>query len=194
MGKSTFARNYLPSFPYINGDEIKRQAELSGQRIDTHSLRLTVQDRINNHVQHKESFAFESNLVSNYSFDIVNDLSAKGYQTCLFYIGANDLAVLNSRIAQRVQEGLHYVSPEDVKQRYQEALKKLPSNLKHFDKAVFLDNSVQGAAPTEILHLERGIIKWRTTAEPVWVAQILPTIQRLSSAYEKLAGKKKTNL
>lgn len=130
MGKSTFARNYLPAFPYIDGDEIKRQAELSGERIDIHSLRLAVQDRINNHVLHKQSFAFESNLISNYSFDIVIDLSVKGYQTCLFYIGANDLAVLNSRIAQRVHEGLHYVSPEDVKQRYETSLKKLPGHLK----------------------------------------------------------------
>lgn len=190
MGKSTFARNYFSKYPYINGDEIKRQAELSGQQFDIHSLRLTVQDRINNHVQRKESFAFESNLVSNYSFDIVQDLSAKGYQTYLYYIGASDLKILNARIDQRVSEGLHYVSPAEVKQRYEEALKKLPSNLKHFDKVSFLDNSVQGIEPSEVLKMERGVIKWISAETPTWLAQILPSIQRLSGAYEKLSGKK----
>jgi hypothetical protein len=65
VGKSTFARTYLSSFPYINGDEIERQAELSGQRIDSFGLRTAVQSKINNHISNKESFALESNLVDN---------------------------------------------------------------------------------------------------------------------------------
>ena len=143
-------------------------------------------------MQRKESFASESNLVSNYSFDIVNDLSAKGYQTYLFYIGVSDLKILNTRIDQRVEEGLHYISPADVKQRYEDALKKLPSNLKHFDKVVFLDNSVQGVQPFEVMNLHRGVIKWISAETPIWLVQILPSIQRLSAAFEKLGGKRPT--
>ncbi len=186
MGKSTFARTYLSSFPYINGDEIKRQAELSGQRIDSFGLRTAVQSKINNHIFNKESFALESNLVSNYSFEIVPEVTSKGYHTSLFYLGAEDLSVLNARIQQRVAEGLHFVSPQDVKERYQEALTKLPLNLKYFDKAVFLDNSVQGIDPTEVLELKKGIIEWRKDPLPFWLNNIFPIIEKLSKAYSKM--------
>jgi predicted ABC-type ATPase len=154
--------------------------------MDAHSLRITVQEKIRDHTGKKESFAFESNLVSNYSYEIVTELSTKGYSTYLVYIGANELSTLNFRIDQRVQEGLHYVSPEDVRQRYEEALRKLPSNLKHFDKVVFLDNSLQGEVPAEILHVEKGVIKWKSQQTPIWLNQILPTIQKLSAVYAKL--------
>jgi predicted ABC-type ATPase len=140
-------------------------------------------------VQRKESFAMESNLVSNYSYDIVRDLSARSYQTYLLYIGASDLNTLNQRISQRVKEGLHFISPLEVKQRYEEALKKLPSNLKHFDRVELLDNSIQGQAPSQILVMEKGIIKWKTEQTPTWLTSILPTIEKLSSAYEKISGK-----
>lgn len=162
---------------------------MSAKTIHVHSLRAIIQAKINNHMLRKESFALESNLVSNYSYDIVRDLSAKNYKTYLFYIGAGDLNILNNRISQRVKEGLHYVSPAEVKQRYEEALKKLPSNLKHFDKVLILDNSIHGQAPSEILKMEKGIVTWISQQTPTWLAPILPTIQKLSLAYEKVSGK-----
>ena len=74
-GKSTFAKIFIPGIPYINGDEIKRLAKQDGQRIDTFGLRILIQDRVQSHIRALESFAMESNLVSNFSFEIVNDVA-----------------------------------------------------------------------------------------------------------------------
>jgi predicted ABC-type ATPase len=136
----------------------------------------------------------ESNLVSNFSFEIVNDVATKNYSTALYYIGATDLTILNQRIQDRVLLGLHYVSPADVQTRYNEALAKLPSNLKLFDRVSFLDNSSQGPAPTEALRLERGIVVWESPSLPQWLERILPSIRRLSAAYETLKSRPKRDL
>jgi predicted ABC-type ATPase len=103
-GKSTLAETYAEGLLYINGDEIKRTHKVAtGMGIDQFSLRALIKSRIENHVRTRESFAMESNLVSNYSYEVVQDLSAKGYQTELIYVGVSYLNTLNKRIEQRVQ-------------------------------------------------------------------------------------------
>lgn len=190
VGKSTFARTVLPHLMYINGDEIKRQAKLNNQPMDAFTLRSTIQGKVNTLIKENRSFALESNLVSNYSYSIVDELSKKGYETILYYIGADDLMILNQRIDKRVrEEGLHYVSPEDVRRRYEEALLKLPSNLKYFDKVIFIDNSIQGNWIKEVLHLQKGVITKTFDFEPKWLKGIMPIIKKLSNAYSRLAAK-----
>jgi predicted ABC-type ATPase len=190
VGKSTFARTVLPHVVYINGDEIKRQAKLNLQPMDAFTLRSTIQEKINTLIKERKSFALESNLVSNYNYAIVGELNRKGYETILYYLGADDLTILNQRIEKRVrEEGLHYVSPEDVKKRYQEALSKLPSNLKYFDKAIFIDNSLQGKWVTEVLHLANGVIVKDFGHEVKWLKGIMPTIKKLSNAYSKFTAR-----
>ena len=129
--------------------------------------------------------------MSNFSYDIVKEVAARGYSTALYYIGATNVSVLNTRIQTRVALGFHYVSPEDVESRYKEARQKLPSNLKLFDKVVLLDNSVQGATPSEVLQLERGIIKWEAAVIPKWLEQMLTSIRGLSHAYQTLESRTK---
>lgn len=136
------------------------------------------------YVKGSKSFAIESNLVSNYSYEIIKDLSAKGYFTELIYIGVDKLDTLNERILERTDLGEHYISPADVAQRYKEALSKLPVNLKYFDEAVFADNSQPGGNIREILQLQNGIIVARSQSMPTWINGILPIIERLSHAYE----------
>lgn len=143
---------------------------------------------MNQYVSERKSFALESNLVSNYSYDIVKDLSDKGYFTELLYIGVNDEQILNQRIAERVKLGKHYVSPTDVSQRYKDSLSKLPANLKLFNEAVLVDNS-NYADPREVLQLQDGIVVSKPDSLPEWLEKIFPTIQRLSSAYEAIREK-----
>jgi predicted ABC-type ATPase len=161
-------------------------ANTSGRGIDGFSLREEIQRRISSNVAQHKSFGIESNVVNNHNYEIVHEVSSKNYQTVLYFIGAENLEILNSRIRQRVLLGHHYVSPEDVRERYRSALQKLPSNLKLFDRAIFLDNSIQNAPPVEVLHLEKGVIKWRLAYTPEWLFQILPIIEKLSAAYQKI--------
>jgi predicted ABC-type ATPase len=190
-GKSTLAETYAKGLLYINGDEIKRvYKEETKQSIDQFSLRNLIRVKIDAYVRARESFAMESNLVSNYSYEIVQDLSSKGYQTELLYIGVNDLETLNLRIQQRVLLGKHYISPKDVEQRYKEALQKLPSNLKLFDAASFFDNSVADSKPIELMQLRNGIIVSQQDQLPQWLLGRYPIIEKLSVAYRKLRGVK----
>lgn len=188
-GKSTLAETYAKGFQYINGDELKRAYKNeTKQSIDQFSLRNLIKAKIDVYVRTNESFAMESNLVSNYSYEIVQDLSAKGYQTELLYIGVNDLDTLNQRIKQRVLLGKHYISPNDVEQRYRDALQKLPANLKLFDVASIFDNSVNDANPVELMQLKNGIIVSQQDKLPQWLLAKYPIIEKLSMAYQKLRG------
>jgi predicted ABC-type ATPase len=188
-GKSTLAETYAEGLQYINGDEIKRAyKEETKQSIDQFSLRNLIKIRIDSYIRKRESFAMESNLVSNYSYEIVQDLPSKGYQTELLYIGVNDLDTLNQRIQQRVLLGKHYIPPKDVEQRYQEALQKLPSNLKLFDVASIFDNSVADANPVELMQLRNGVIVSQQDKLPQWLLDKHSIIEKLSKAYQKLRG------
>jgi predicted ABC-type ATPase len=162
-------------------------ASVSDKATDAFSMREEIQRRISLCIEHRASFGFESNLVYNYNYDIVNELSAKNYRTVLYFIGADNVNTLNERIRQRVVLGFHYVAPADVSDRYKSTLQKLPANLKLFDKAILFDNSIQDVFPKEILHLEKGMITWKSDHPPIWLNEILPTIQKLSDAYQKLA-------
>jgi predicted ABC-type ATPase len=189
-GKSTLAETYAKGFKYINGDEIKRAyKEETKSSIDQFSLRNLIKTKIDSYISARESFAMESNLVSNYSYEIVQDLSSKGYQTELLYIGVNDLDTLNQRIQQRVLLGKHYISPKDVEQRYNEALQKLPVNLKLFNVASIFDNSAADENPIELMQLRNGVIISRSDSLPQWLATRYPIIEKLSMAYRKLRGK-----
>ncbi len=141
-GKSTFARTALKDTLYINGDEIKHKAQEEGFHIDQFSLRIHIRELVNSYARERKSFSLESNLVSYYSYDIVKDLSAKGYFTQLLYFGVEKLQTLNDRIAERVKFGQHYVSPHDVASRYHDPLSKLPVNLKPFNEASLIDNGL----------------------------------------------------
>jgi predicted ABC-type ATPase len=158
--------------------------------MDAFTLRTTIQEKISELAKGKKSFALESNLVSNHSYDVCLELKARGYNTVLYYIGANELATLNARIEKRVRKGFHYVSPQDVKRRYEESLMKLPSNIKYFDKAIFIDNSYHGRWVTEVLQLENGIIV-KAYEIPQWLKGILPIIEKLSKAYTLLRVRNK---
>jgi predicted ABC-type ATPase len=151
--------------------------------MDQFSLRIHIRDLVNTYVRAHESFWLESNLVSNYSYDIVADLAKKKYFTQLVYMGVDELNTLNERINERVKLGQHYVSPADVAQRYKDSLSKLPVNLKLFNEATLIDNS-QTANPIEVLQLQDGIIVSKPAQSPAWLLTILPTIERLSNAYE----------
>jgi predicted ABC-type ATPase len=186
-GKSTLATAFAKDLPYINGDEIKRSYKSeTGNSIDQFSLRALIKIRVDEYVRTSKSFAMESNLVSHYSYAIVQELSLKGYHTELIYIGVSDLNTLNLRILQRTLLGKHYISPSDVEQRYKEALDKLPPNLRFFDSAIILDNSFNDAKPTELMHIKRGVIISKAEVLPQWLESKYPIIEKLSNAYRKL--------
>jgi predicted ABC-type ATPase len=128
-GKTTFASDFLPSFvrcrEYLNADLIA--AGLSPFAPETQNVRAgrLLLERIKELVASGENFGFETTLAGvTYIKKLVN-MKEAGYRVVLFFLwlpGA-DLAV--ARVANRVRQGGHPVSPADVRQRYHTGLQNL---------------------------------------------------------------------
>lgn len=68
-------------------------------------------------------------------------LKAEGYETCLVYVGTDNLAINMERVKTRVLKGGHDVPLEDQVRRYPRSYKNLPRAFALADEGAVLDNS-----------------------------------------------------
>ena len=72
---------------------------------------------------------------------MIVDARKRGYRTCLFYIGTDDLSINVARVRARVLKGGHDVPMEDQKRRYGRSFSNMRKALELVDEGVLLDNS-----------------------------------------------------
>jgi predicted ABC-type ATPase len=178
IGKTTSDFDFVPIVtPVINSDEIaamiKRSGEVSGnintqEYPNAEALRL-MDALLNIH----SSFAIETNLSDVDTWKSLLEIQKKGYLLHVIYISTSELAVLNTRIEDRVKQGGHFVRPDIVEERYLAGLHLLnhyfdkPDKLQLFDNTVTMD-LVAELSKGQVLHMSPNV--------PVWVSQYLKQV------------------
>lgn len=145
-GKTTASYTILPDIldcrEFINADEIARgispfQAEKANIEAGKWMLK-----RINNLINSKESFAFETTLSSKNFARFLTKAKDLGYQvTCVFiWLESEELAI--KRVKGRVEEGGHDIPEATIRRRYHRGLKNFFEIYKPIvDGWFFIDNS-----------------------------------------------------
>ena len=116
-GKS---RAFPPSYfevPSFNADD--RSAELNGGSYQ--SIPLEIRSRVNrefeafieDHIQRRSSFAFETTLRSSITFDQMASAARNGFEITMLYIGIEDPTINIERVANRSALGFH-TAPTDL--------------------------------------------------------------------------------
>jgi predicted ABC-type ATPase len=141
-GKSTNSI-FLPRYKKIaRFDPDEFIVELISQGIEDeqdqiYSIKLKVEELLEN----RESFSFESNLHKSDNYSIVKLAKQHRYKTELTFISLDEVSNLYDRVEERAALGKHNIPKATILKRYQDGLSLLPSYINHFDKVRLVDST-----------------------------------------------------
>jgi predicted ABC-type ATPase len=173
IGKTTSSYDLVPAnIPIVNSDEIAKEARSAGivsantQEYSNQEANRLIKDQL----EKRNSFAMETNLADDQTWKFLIETQKTGYDVHLIYLSTDKQEVLNSRIAERVILGDHYIRPDIVLQRYEASLSLLNH---YFDKPVFLqlfDNTKSIELKAEV---KQGEIVYLGEQLPEWITMNL---------------------
>jgi len=121
-GKSTFALRYLPDYAgaveYVNPDLMAQGMSPTDIRLSAIKAGKLTLSRIEELIESRESFAFETTLSGRGHLRLLSDAKSRGYMVALYYLWMPEAAALPLRIGHRVLAGGHDVPSADVMRRY----------------------------------------------------------------------------
>ena len=121
-GKTTFAREFLPHEAdcptFVNADLIAEGlAPFSPQRAAVRAGRLML-ELIANHVERRESFAFETTLAGRNYARAIPRWRTSGYRVTLYFLSLPSPELAIARVAQRVRQGGHDIPGDVIRRRF----------------------------------------------------------------------------
>jgi predicted ABC-type ATPase len=109
-------------------------------------------------VEQSESFVFEM-VLSDPIGDIVDFLSrasARGYTVVMVFIGIDDAAISEQRVAMRVAQGGHGVPSEKLSSRFPRTMKNLARAIRKLPRVLVFDNSDLAEPFRKVAEFEHG--------------------------------------
>ena len=124
--KTTASYTILPEMlkckEFVNADIIaKGISPFQPEKVAFEAGRVMLQ-RIQQLINEKETFAFETTLSTKSYKSIIKDCKTKGYKIVLLFIWLNSPDLAIDRIRDRVKKGGHHVPGNIVKRRYKRGL------------------------------------------------------------------------
>ncbi|MFH1823661.1 MAG: zeta toxin family protein [Candidatus Firestonebacteria bacterium] len=121
-GKTTFAKKFLPDYAkclnFINADLIAQGLSPFSPRIAAMKAGRLVLEQISNFTDRNLDFAFETTLSGKSYVNLFKRLRKRGYSLHIFFLWIPTPELAIGRIKDRVVEGGHNVSAEDVRRRF----------------------------------------------------------------------------
>lgn len=176
-GKSTFtdALSLHGAVPVLDADAIARRLRPDAPERAAIAAGREMLHRETAYLTNRTSFAVETTLAGTGVLHLMERARVQVFSVHLVYIGVDDVATLLGRIAQRVARGGHGVAESDVRRRYTRSLRHLPLAIDRADHTQIIDNS-SDQGPLEVLLLEQGQLRRRSTITPRWVTIALSQI------------------
>jgi predicted ABC-type ATPase len=145
-GKTTASYTILPEIfnvqEFVNADEIAKG--LSPFNPDSAGLKAgrIMLNRINELLDKKQSFAFETTLSTKSYTGFVKKAQSQGYEVVLLFLALDSFELAQKRVEVRVQEGGHSIPKDVIKRRYTKGLSNLFNlYIPIVDKWILLNNS-----------------------------------------------------
>ena len=145
-GKTTASFTILPEIlnckEFVNADEIaKGLSPFQPEKVAFESGRIMLK-RINELLESKDDFAFETTLSTKSYKQKVIEAQNKKYKVTLLFFWLETVELAIERVKTRVLEGGHNIDKETIKRRYYRGIKNLfEIYLPIVDVAIIYDNS-----------------------------------------------------
>jgi predicted ABC-type ATPase len=125
-GKTTASYTIFPEIfncnEFVNADEIaKGLSPFNQESVAIKAGKLMLQ-RIDELIENKISFAFETTLSTRSYTSFVKKAKELGYEVILTFLYLNSAELAINRVKRRVNEGGHNIPVEIIKRRYQKGL------------------------------------------------------------------------
>lgn len=145
-GKTTASFSILPEIlnckEFVNADEIaKGLSPFQPEKVSFEAGRIML-NRINELLDERESFAFETTLSTRSYKNKIIEAKANGYTVTLLFFWLQTVDLAKERVKIRVSEGGHNIEPQIIERRYKRGIKNLfDIYLPMVDGVLILDNS-----------------------------------------------------
>lgn len=145
-GKTTASFTILPEIldckEFVNADEIaKGLSPFQPEKVAVEADRIMI-SRINNLLEDKLSFAFETTLATKSYKNKILLARNKGYTVTLLFFWLQTIDLAKERVATRVLEGGHNIPKDVIERRYINGIKNLFSiYMPIVDELMIFDNS-----------------------------------------------------
>jgi len=149
-GKTTFAMRYLPRIVscrnFVNADMIAQGlSPLDMSSVEAEAGRIFLR-RINELVEGRVDFAFESTLSGRAYARLFRRLRKAGFGIVLFYLWIPGVDFSAERVASRVENGGHGIPPDAISRRYIKSLRNLFNlYMPLANRTLIFDNSAEKA-------------------------------------------------
>jgi len=147
-GKTTASFTILPEAlnckEFVNADEIaKGLSPFQPEKVAFESGRIMLK-RINELLESKQDFAFETTLSTKSYKQKVIEAQNKKYKVTLLFFWLETVELAIERVKTRVLEGGHNIDTETIKRRYYRGIKNLfEIYLPIVDEVMIFDNSLE---------------------------------------------------
>jgi predicted ABC-type ATPase len=177
-GKSTAFPVTSFGIASFNADD--RAAELNGGSYQ--NITPTIRERVNKEfedfvsaqIQARESFAIETTLRSNITFQQAQSAKSAGFDVQMLYLCAGDFESCLLRVTARGLAGGHSAPAKQLREIYQASIANLPRAIHEMDAIRIYDNGNAGCEPKLVLEAISGRIKYCFNDAPQWLANVLP--------------------
>lgn len=177
-GKTTWTkanRHKLPK-PFYNADSMAAGlGDWNDSRLQRRARQL-VDREIEEHLQKREDFGFESTYSGASRPAIVERAKSIGYTIDVVFMGTPDPEINVQRVAVRAAAGTgHAVAPAEIRRRWHAAQKNLVRTFKSMDSVEVIDNS--GETATRMLQLQKGRVVSERSPMPEWIKKLADALQ-----------------
>jgi len=161
-GKTTASFTILPEAlnckEFVNADEIaKGLSPFQPEKVAFESGRIMLK-RINELLESKQDFAFETTLSTKSYKQKVIEAQNKKYKVTLLFFWLETVELAIERVKTRVLEGGHNIDNETIKRRYYRGIKNLfEIYLPIVDEVMIFDNSLESPDLIAIKSKEKEI-------------------------------------
>lgn len=145
-GKTTASFTILPEMldckEFVNADEIARGlSPFQPEKVSFKAGRIML-ERINELLESKENFAFETTLATKSYKSILLLARERGYNVTVLFFWLQNVDLAIERVKTRVLEGGHHIETDVIKRRYKRGIKNLfEIYLPIADEVMIFDNS-----------------------------------------------------
>jgi predicted ABC-type ATPase len=176
-GKSTLYPVSSFGIAFFNADD--RAAELNGGSYlgITNEIRKAVNPEfetfVRNRIERVESFAIETTLRSDVTFEQARLARAAGFSVEMRYIALRDFAMHVERVQARADAGGHSASERTLRRIYEASLANLLRAVREMDMLWIYDNTPIDANHPLVLQAQKGEIQFLKEPPPSWLRNAL---------------------
>ncbi len=167
-GKTTFYHAHLApaALRYVSADVLASELGLDAYAA-AHAAAVLRRSLL----QRGESFVFEtvfSDPVGD-KLGFLKEAAAAGYAVALCFIGLEDAAMSEERVAMRVSQGGHDVPSDKLKARFPRTLANLKSAAAELPSVYVFDNGDLRRPFRKVAVFRQGRLAWKAKNPPAWL-------------------------